>query len=616
MVVPKLADVRPRVMSKGGEFLLEDLIESYLAEGRVGTVELLGHAGTGKSTALAHLAAQSYGEQLLLLDNRLRTPRYDGPRLVIYAARAGNYSAERNLQLAPWSRDDLIELLLARYPKQCGSILERISAENGLAMLEGSPRLVCAVAEQMAADENLPNVRAALRQAVAALCSRPRQLLRARRFAASQSLESVTLYGKARALRWIRKAAPRLMPLLREHPVRVLLTADQLVDQLSRHSIRAWRFNLLPRDVIEELGRLLAGDTANLERLQQAYDSSPTNQRASIGSVLFAADNNWRPNEQAISLRQGEFAGANWDGIQLQGSMLMRTNLNSARLRQANFHRAWLREAKLSGADLTQAKLTKVKATFADFRGAILTRADLVRADFNSANLRNADLCGVFAHRTSFYAAKLANANFREANLTENEFRTADLAGADFTGANLAAAILTGAVLRNAVFDDAILDNAELSECDLEFVTWQNVHFNSANLKGAYLTGSSLVGADLRHANLTGAGLADVDLQGADLRFADLRKCTFHMGSSRSGLVGSTYPCHGSKTGFYTDDFNDQNYQPPEVIRKANLCCADLRGARIDNVDFYLVDLRDARYDDDQARHFRACSAILENYQP
>jgi len=55
----------------------------------------------------------------------------------------------------------------------------------------------------------------------------------------------------------------------------------------------------------------------------------------------------------------------------------------------------------------------------------------------------------------------------------------------------------------------------------------------------------------------------------------------------------------------------DQDIKPAEEIRKANLRAADLRGASIDDVDFYLVDLRDARYTEEQAEHFRRCRAIL-----
>ena len=52
----------------------------------------------------------------------------------------------------------------------------------------------------------------------------------------------------------------------------------------------------------------------------------------------------------------------------------------------------------------------------------------------------------------------------------------------------------------------------------------------------------------------------------------------------------------------------------PESMRKANLCGADLRGAMIDDVDFYLVDLRYAKYDADQAEYLRHSGAILQSH--
>ena len=92
---------------------------------------------------------------------------------------------------------------------------------------------------------------------------------------------------------------------------------------------------------------------------------------------------------------------------------------------------------------------------------------------------------------------------------------------------------------------------------------------------------------------------------------SNMRNCTFHLGSSRSGLVGNPIACEGSRTGFYGDDFDQQTYRAPEEIRKANLCGADLRDANLEGTDFYLVDLHGAKYSHAQLEYLRRCGAIL-----
>jgi uncharacterized protein YjbI with pentapeptide repeats len=148
----------------------------------------------------------------------------------------------------------------------------------------------------------------------------------------------------------------------------------------------------------------------------------------------------------------------------------------------------------------------------------------------------------------------------------------------------------------------------------MEDVRIVRANLQCARLQGAYLTGSSLPGADLRGADLSGTALAEIDWEGADLRDANLRGATFHMGSSRSGLVDSPIACEGSKTGFYTDDLEDMNFKRPEEVRKANLRGADLRGVKAERVDFYLVDLRDARLDRELQEQARQTGAILDDF--
>ena len=230
------------------------------------------------------------------------------------------------------------------------------------------------------------------------------------------------------------------------------------------------------------------------------------------------------------------------------------------------------------------------------------------RADLGQAKLDNATLIG-----GNFREADLRYASLRGAVLRRADFRGAVLDATDFSGANLNRADLSDCVLRTSCLKGASLQAARLLNSDLEGMCLDGLNFSTARLDGALLTGSSMVGGDLSAARLCNAGLGDVDWPGVCLRGSDLRQATFHMGSSRSGLVDSTIASEGSRTGFYTDDYSEQDFKSPEEIRKANLCRADLRGALIDGVDFYLVDLRGALYDAGQQAHFRKCGAILED---
>lgn len=166
------------------------------------------------------------------------------------------------------------------------------------------------------------------------------------------------------------------------------------------------------------------------------------------------------------------------------------------------------------------------------------------------------------------------------------------------------------------MLDDVSFRDACLKRANLAGQMLRGVVLEGANLSDADLTGTYYPGGRLRGASLRGAHLAEIEWEGADLSNADLRGASFHLGSSRSGLVNSPLACEGSKTGFYTDDYCDQGFQPIEQIRKANLCGADLRGADITGVDFYLVDLRRARYTDDQKQVFERTRAILYDRVP
>ncbi len=202
------------------------------------------------------------------------------------------------------------------------------------------------------------------------------------------------------------------------------------------------------------------------------------------------------------------------------------------------------------------------------------------------------------------------------AKLTHVQFHNARIEDTDFEGAQLACADLSGLKLFQAHLCGTDFSFALLKECDLETVEIPAAKFHGADLTDALLTGSTMPDADFSEACLRNAGLADIDWPRANLRGADLRGVSFHLGSTRSGLVGSPIASEGTRTGFYTDDYEEQHFKAPEEIRKANLRGADLRDANLDGVDFYLVDLRDARIDPKYEAHLRSTGAILDSAGP
>lgn len=623
MVTPRKALVKPRVVSSetGNVLLLEDVVETALASAAA-VVELVGQRGSGKSTSLAHLASLPCAERLHLIDDVRIADLQKAPRdrLVVYTTDVPVARAELRYELAPWSDDDLIEYLLATHPGRCASVMARFSADMDRGSLQGTPALCCLVAEQMARDERIQDVRTAVRRAIVQQAADQRageeQTLEDARFhALARTLNNNPDLVQGRAHRMAKLGVGRSFMQLLKHPfVQLLLAADRVVVTLKRPRMPfpTLRF---PHNLVLEIARLVQEDRAAQAALRELAAGGTKAALPMVASILHAAIPPWRPDPHCSYLQDAYLPDAQWQSISLAQANLRETDLRRSDLQDADLKGACLFKANLSSVRADNACLAKAQARGANFAKANLRRAQLSAGEFLQAKFAGAVLDDAVAHDADFQEADLRGASLRRGKLDGSRFGEAKLSDADFRDANLQDAILSDLDLRDVLLEGANLKGANLSRCNLEFVALPQARLSGANLSGAYLTGSQMPVADFRHAKLYGAGLADVDWEGADLRSADLRKCSFHLGSSRSGLVGSPYPGHGSRTGFYTDDFDDQSYKSPELIRKANLCGADLRGAQIEGVDFYLVDLRGARYDPEQEEHLRRCDAIL-NGQP
>jgi uncharacterized protein YjbI with pentapeptide repeats/energy-coupling factor transporter ATP-binding protein EcfA2 len=621
------ARVRPRIISRetSEAILLEDEIGPLVQSGRCGLFVILGGPGSGKTTALRHLAAilppWAYDRVRLVEDRDLGAVSlaYEvTSRLVIlftdsFPAKTADQVLVQAIShlsschfvvhcLGSWSNDDLIEYLLSAHRDQCASVMSRLKASGDPGFLKGIPELCAIVLDEMARDESIGDVRTALRRALAErLDDRP---------ALRKPIEDICLTAIGENTNRVpdlsrfelrgdgstaEALAAALLRLIRHRPVGLLLAADRIASMLEDGLASMSLARQLPRELIDEAALRIADNTLALHHLNDWLIRSYRCQvHPMAASLLHAATPGWRPQPACRPRLCGAYLDhASWSGLDLEGVDLQSADLGWADLSRANLEKANVSQARFHRANLRKAILNSWVALGADLSGA--------------------DLRSVLGRSAGFVQANLSDACLTDAHLRGANLRGANIEDADFRGAKLEYADLSGLKLRSARFDGAQFGGADLHQCDLEGMELTDADFHDANLSKALLTGSRMSRANFSGANLREAGLAEVDWPGANLRDADLRDASFHLGTTRSGLVGSPIACEGSRTGFYTDDYHDQEVKPAEEIRKANLRGADLRGAQIENVDFYLVDLRDAKYTPDQAEHLRRCRAILED---
>lgn len=621
-VISHGAIVRPRVVLRPeeGPRLLEDVVGELADELPPGLVWIVGGPGSGKSTTIAHLAAQFQDdERLEFLDE----PTHDQVSLLVeskllFATRTAPRG--RNgivLRLLKWSSDDLVEYLLAAHPADCKSIMSRL----GTAARKGwVPQLACAVIERLAVDPNIADAKAALSVEIESRLGNPTHLAIATECCFAWALgDHELLMSTTYALACV--GCPQsVLSLFRHEEVHHPLAAAALMSTLTtRKSLRKLA-RRLPDKLVQLAGTMCASNEQAIKQLRGILHSPNSSEvHPMSASILAIADRDWRP---AGSLAHpclflaGMFQGVNWPKAGLTHANLRKANLAESNLASANLEEADATEANFSFADLTSARLIGLRAARADFGGAVLTGAKLALLQAAHASFADANLCGANLVKADLSAADFTNANCARTDMFCAKLVGALLEDADFADSKLDEAHLTKADLRTAILAGASFKDAHMTHVQMEDVVLApHALLEGAKFNYALLTGSRFPAANLRDADLSFAQLAEIEWPNADLRGADMYGASFHMGSSRSGLVGSPIACEGSKTGFYTDDREEIYFKRPEEIRKANLCGADLRGARIENVDFYLVDLRGAKLSPEQEVQAQRTGAILDDWE-
>lgn len=151
-----------------------------------------------------------------------------------------------------------------------------------------------------------------------------------------------------------------------------------------------------------------------------------------------------------------------------------------------------LKSANLRGFNLCKADFNKV-----DLEGSILSGANLSEAQLNGAVLSEAKIFG----------ANLRRANLRGSKIQGAELIQADLLGAELIGADLSRANLCGAVLIRAYLMSSNLSRADISEANIRGAMLNSANFREANLKGTDLRGTKLIKTDLSNSLFTGVKL-------------------------------------------------------------------------------------------------------------
>ena len=165
MIAPQPAAVRPHVSIPGATaaLLLEDEILSRIEDKRWGFVVLKGRPGSGKGTALAHLAHIFANDPRLRLADEpdqseiRRLATLEDQKLVVCVLRHAELPAE-NIevwQLTGWSQDDWIEYLLAKHHDRCVSVMRRVLHDDNRISLAGLPELWGIVLDRLANDETV-----------------------------------------------------------------------------------------------------------------------------------------------------------------------------------------------------------------------------------------------------------------------------------------------------------------------------------------------------------------------------------------------------------------------------------------------------------------------------
>ena len=518
-----------------------------------------------------------------------------------------------DLRLETWGQDEVIEYLIAKSPGRCKSVMARLAASNDLWLGNGSPRVLSIVLDSMIESDEIKSVEQAIQFYFDSLEITERQKHKLRYFCMKHMFDDVDVIVSLLGLT-PHVIKEETVKFLSNQTVRYVIVTQRIVEIL--HDRRTPRIlkRKWPVGFIQFVASKINGDVYANEYLNDVANKRGIHQAANAASLLVQNDTNWTPSRKSKHCYDfAKLQSVSWQGVQLPCATLINADLSFSNLLKVNLHKAIATSSNFQQAKLAAANLEKASFWRTDFRQATMRAAQAHRASFKNADFENAIMeCSDFSF-ADFTLACFRGTNLSNCNLDNAKFSNADLSETNLARSSLMNVLMNQVDFRTANLEGVSFIAAKLKSCNFEDVTLDGVELTGSFLGKSLFTGSKFRNCKMQGCDLRAAKLAEIDWEDCDLKGADFTGCHFHMGSTRSGTLDSPYPSHGTRTGYYTDDYNDHYFKRPEEIRKANLCGCDLSRANVYQADFYLVDLRGAKYNEDQEEHFQRCGAILRD---
>ncbi len=498
------------------------------------------------------------------------------------------------LRLAPLDRDDVIRYLLDIRPDCCASVISRLRTDH-FSEIGGDLRIWIPLLNEMIECE----------------FASVDELLWATLQREFERCGSTTMDAKLRILDQLKvksaKETTTLWSLLSISTIQTRLIAEVVIEQLRRFSKTPLK-STLARDVILEVAKNVADDAAIRKFLKKCC-TDDTNAMAC--SILHHFRNGWQPMHfYRTMLLQAQFDQANWLEVEFKQSRLSNCNFQDSNLDRSKFYKSDLGRCDFSESSFRGSNMDKTQFTACSFTGSDLSSSHWINGSSFNCNFSSANLTSTDWRQFKTQEASFQDTDLTEAKLTESGFRNCHFEQTKLIRTQANKCVFIDCRLGNAILDESIFADCQMNGTDFEDAQIANMRVLNSYLSGSLWTGSKLSNCTLSFCTFYQARLAEIHWSNCDLRGADLRGAIFHFGSTRCGLVGSPYPSHGTRTGFYTDVLEEQYFKEKEQIRRAALLDCDLTGANIDDVDFYLVDLSGCKMDANQRRQAIATGAL------